>query len=141
MELSQKKMLLDSLAAFGSCEITVSGESMKPFIRQGDRVVIFRTTKPVLPGHVIAFFNNDQLIVHRVYAVKGDPIGSRLYAVCGDSSVHSHGEINKESVIGRVHYLLRKGNKHSLWFQYPFCLLALLVGPFLRASVIMRKKE
>jgi signal peptidase I len=135
MEQSQKNIFLDALDTFGSCEITVSGESMKPFMRPGDRVFIVRTTHRVLPGHVIAFFNNDQLIIHRVYAVRKDRNGNRHYRVCGDSSTDSHGDINAESVEGKVHHLLRNGKKHSLWFRYPFCLLALFLGPLLKACV------
>lgn len=128
------------MIAFGSSEITVSGESMKPFIRPGDRVLIVRTSHSVLPGHAIAFFNDDQLIIHRVYAVCKTADGKRIYKIWGDSSPNSHGRINEESVAGRVHHLLRNGKKHFLWFRYPFCLLALLLGPLLRVLVVVRKK-
>jgi hypothetical protein len=98
-------------------------------------VLIVHSSKAVLPGQIIAFFNSDQLIIHRVYAVKKGVDGNLLYAVWGDSSPGSHGEISVSAVAGRVHHLVRNGKKHSLWFFYPFCLLALLTGPLLRASV------
>jgi signal peptidase I len=112
---------------------------MKPFIQPGDRVFIVRTSDPVLPGHAIAFFNSDQLIIHRVYAVRKDRTENRQYRIWGDSSPDSHGEINLKSVEGRVHYLVRNGKKHSLWFRYPFCLLALLLGPLLKGCVVLSR--
>jgi hypothetical protein len=139
MDQTQKKMFLDSLSAFGSCEITASGESMKPFIRPGDSVFIVRTSHPVPPGHAIAFFNNDQLIIHRVYAVRKSQDGKRIYRIWGDSSPGSHGEIASGSVAGRVHHIVRKGGKHSLWFRYPFCIVALLLGPLLRTIVTIKE--
>jgi len=134
MKQDHKELLLEAIATLGSCEITVSGESMKPFIRAGDRVFVVRTPHPVQTGHAIAFFNEDQLIIHRVYAVGKGEDGNWIYRIWGDSSPDSHGRINSESVAGRVHHLLRKGRKHSLWFQNPLCLFALLLGPLFQAS-------
>jgi Peptidase S24-like len=139
MEQSQKNIFLDALDTFGSCEITVSGESMKPFIQPGDRVFVVRTLHPVQAGHVIAFFSNDQLILHRVYATEKGADGNWIYRVWGDSSPDSHGRINSESAAGRVHHLLRKGRKHSLWFQNPLCLLALSLGPLFQAFSLLSR--
>jgi signal peptidase I len=139
MEQSQKNIFLDALDAFGSCEITVSGESMKPFIQPGDRVFVGRTPHPVQAGHVIAFFSNDQLIIHRVCAIGKGAGGNWIYRVWGDSSPGSLGKINSESVAGRVHHLQRKGRKHALWFQNPLCLLALSLGPLFQAFALLSR--
>jgi hypothetical protein len=136
MEISHKKMLLEMLEKHGSCEVIVSGESMKPFIRPGDTVKIIRTGTDFLPGHAIAFFNSDQLIVHRVYGRKKLPAGNRLYKVWGDSSPDSHGVVLPESVAGRVQYILRSGKKYSVWFNHPFCALSLPFGLIFQAGVL-----
>jgi signal peptidase I len=139
MEQTQKRMLLDSLARFGSCDVTVSGESMKPFILPGDRVHIALTPRPFMPGHALAFFTGNQLIIHRICAVRKDPDGNRIYSIRGDSSPDSHGEISAQFVAGRVQHVHRHGRKYYLWFHYPFCLVTLLVGPAMRVCVSLRK--
>jgi hypothetical protein len=135
MKPSQKKILLDALTAFGSCEITASGESMKPFIKSGDKITIIKTLSVPLQGQVIAFFNNDQLIVHRIWKRRKISTKKWLLNIWGDSSPDSKGEISQDSVIGIVSAAYRNNKKHTLFFKYPFCLLALALGPLLKALV------
>ena len=125
-------MLLKALSEFGRCDVTVDGESMKPFIRSGDVATI--ATIPAHPrlGQVAAFFNNDQLIMHRITRRKKIPDGSWDLSVYGDSSPRSGGRVASSQVIGVVLYLNRNHRKHSLWFRSPFRLLAVPIGFLMR---------
>jgi hypothetical protein len=140
MEPSQKKILLDALTAFGSCEITASGESMKPFIKSGDKITIIKTLSVPLQGQVIAFFNNDQLIVHRVWARRKLSNKTWLLKIWGDSSPDSKGEISQYSVIGIVSAACRTNKKHTLFFKFPFCLLALPLGILLQTGTRFKQR-
>jgi hypothetical protein len=134
MEDSQKQLLSEALDTIGSCDVIVSGESMKPFILPGDTVHIARSNR-LRTGHVIAFFNDQQLIVHRILSRKKTGSDNWQYKVWGDSSPGSQGEITGGSVEGRVRYILRNGARHSFWFTYPFCLFALVLGFHFHAAV------
>jgi signal peptidase I len=139
MEPSQKKILLDALTAFGSCEITASGESMKPFIKPGDRITIVKPSCAPFPGQVIAFFNNHQLIVHRIWKRRKVSNKKWLLKVWGDSSPNSHGEIHQDSVIGIVSAAHRDHRRHFLWFRFPFCLLAIPLGFLFQAGILLKQ--
>lgn len=132
MKSFSKQMLLKALSEFGRCDVTVDGESMKPFIRSGDVATI--VTIPSYPrlGQVAAFFNNNQLIMHRIAGRKKIADGSWDLSVYGDSSPRSGGTVASSQVIGVVLYLNRNHRKHFLWFSSPFRLLAVPVGFLIR---------
>jgi hypothetical protein len=135
MKSFSKYMLLEALGELGRCDVTVDGESMKPFIRCGDVATI--ATIPSYPrlGQVAVFFNDDQLIMHRITRRKKLPDGSWDLSMYGDSSPYSGGKVDSSQVIGVVRYLNRNSRRHVLWFSYPFCILAVPIGFFIRFLV------
>jgi hypothetical protein len=132
MKSFSKHMLLKALGELGRCDVTVGGESMKPFIRSGDIATIVAIPSHPRLGQVAAFFNDDQLIMHRIARRKKIADGSWDLSVYGDSSPRSGGTIASSRVIGVVLYLNRNHRKHSLWFSSPFRLLAVPIGFLIR---------
>jgi signal peptidase I len=128
MEHIEKKLILKTLAEFGHCDITVGGESMKPFIRPGDRVRLLRSIRKPRPGDVVGFFNGNQLIIHRVIGRKTATDGNWQFSVWGDSSCDSIGTVHSSDIIGVVSFLRRKNKKRALWFKVPFNLLTVPFG-------------
>jgi hypothetical protein len=140
VEKNQKAMLCAALDEFGRCDITVGGESMRPFICDGDRASIVRPLRRPRYGDVAAFFKNDQLIVHRVVGWKRPANDCRLVIVRGDSSCHSTGTIGPDEIIGIVSHVERNGKKRSLWFRFPLRLLAIPVGLLLQTILSFKNR-
>jgi hypothetical protein len=135
MKSMSKYMLLEALRELGRCDVTVDGESMKPFIRCGDVATIVTIPSHPHLGQVAAFFNNDQLIMHRITRRKKTPYGSWNLSVYGDSSPFSGGKVDSSQVIGVVRYLNRNHRRHALWFSFPLCILVVPIGFFIRFLV------
>jgi hypothetical protein len=140
MKHASKRMLLDTLGKFGRCDVTVYGESMKPFIRRGDVATIVASNSPPLRGEVVAFFNGNQLIVHRVLRRKKNGDRTWSLAVYGDSSPCSGGTVLSSRVIGIVRHIKRDGRKHSLWLSSPLRILALPAGFLFRCRVSIGRR-
>jgi len=69
------ELVANALAALGSVTIPVSGVSMLPTLKPGERVVLHAVDRAALrPQDVIAFRLDGQLVLHRVHAVLPDRI-------------------------------------------------------------------
>jgi hypothetical protein len=133
-------MLRLAMETFSRCTVTVSGASMLPFIRPGDRVILEQSIKKPLLGRCVAFFEGDQLIVHRITRVmKNTPEGT-LWSVSGDSSPHSLTMLQPSSCIGMATGAERNGKVHTLWFVPPCTLLAVVIGKLLRSFTASRSR-
>ena len=131
-------MLRAAIETTGQCDITVHGQSMKPFIRDGDTVSICRKSSGPFPGEVVAFFNDDQLFVHRIVWTGNVPGKGRILWVWGDSSLHSLGKIWSNEVIGTVTRVSRDNKHHDLWLRFPFRMCAVLIGYLIHAALFVK---
>jgi hypothetical protein len=134
----QKAAFLETLSKNGVCALTVEGRSMWPFIRAGDCVTIVTAGKMPRAGSVVAVFNNDQCIVHRVVKICGRPGARGDVWICGDSSPGSQTQIQSSDIIGVAESIERNGKRHTRWLRPPLSLLALFFGIVLRAMVTLR---
>jgi signal peptidase I len=132
-------MLKSAMETLGTCDVIVSGESMKPFIRDGDTVSLSRITTVPNLGEVVAFFNGDQLIVHRIVWRRHRAPGEWHFLVWGDSSPGMAGRVSMHECIGRVIRVTRNGKLASLWILFPFRIIALLAGIFLHAVHLLKR--
>ena len=81
----------------------IEENSMSPFLKEGDNVLVWRFAKPKI-GDVIVFKVNDKHYVKRIEKIKGDQ-----YFVLGDNKKESidskkFGWIDKKDIIGKVIY-------------------------------------
>lgn len=132
-------MLVTAIETTGRCDITVHGQSMKPFIRDGDTVSICRKSNVPFPGEVVAFFNGDQLFVHRIVWTKKVRGKGRLIWVWGDSSLHSLGKIWSSEIIGAVTHVSRNNKYHDLWLRFPFRMCAVLIGLTIQGAFYIKE--
>ncbi len=111
---------------------------MWPFIQDGD--VLSLRHKPFKPrlGTVVGFFNEDQLITHRIiwYKRKG-PHRWEVY-VHGDASPFSLAKIDSEEIVGTVEYVKRRNKIIKSWFTYPLQIGIIPIG-FLLQSIVALK--
>jgi hypothetical protein len=139
MNADMKAMLLASLRQTGLCDLTVGGQSMWPFIRHGEKVRIRRIDRMPAIGSVAAFFNDSQLILHRVVwtARRGDFSGAVW--LWGDSSPHSLAKVGGTEIAGLVIGTLGGQHLHRFWFTTPARLLCLPIGALLHLLVHLRQ--
>jgi hypothetical protein len=139
MDPCQKEMLQAALQSFGKCDVVVMGESMKPFIRSGDIVSLSVMADIPCLGEVIAFFNDDQLLVHRIIWRKRLGPGDWRFWVWGDSSPGMPGKVSLSECLGKVVSLSRNNRKRNLWIFYPFRIIAIMAGIFLHGLHPLKK--
>jgi hypothetical protein len=132
-----KQAFCEALRTFGSCEVTVGGRSMWPFIRPGDTVTVSGGHLKPRRGMVIAFFAGDQLIVHRIIRVATGPAGLRELLVHGDSSPGSRAVISQDRAIGDVIAVKRDGRPAAAWLRPPLSWFAVVAGFALQGAVIL----
>jgi signal peptidase I len=139
MDPYQKEMLKSALQSFGKCDVTVHGESMKPFIGSGDTVSLSPYRDAPRLGEVIAFFNDNQLLVHRIIWRKKVALGEWDFWAWGDSSPGKPGRVSSRECIGRVTGITRNARSRNLWILFPFRIFALIAGIFLHALYLLKR--
>ena len=138
MKAAHKEMLLASLGRFNTCDVTVGGTSMWPFIQSGDSLSIVQ--KPFRPalGQVVAFFSGNQLITHRIIWYRKKEHDHWLLTVQGDASPFSFTRIQSDQVIGTVECLKRDTRTVSRSFRFPYRMLIIPVSFVLQIIIAIK---
>jgi len=113
---------------------TAKGVSMSPFIKDGDVITVTPLEgAPPGFGDVVAFFHpgTRKLAVHRVVGKEGD-----FYFLRGDNSSVADGLIPRNSILGKVARVERKGKKISWGLGPERFLIAFFNGKGLFVSLI-----
>ena len=140
MEKRQKEMIIAVMEKSGTCEIRVGGWSMWPFIRNNDIIRVARGVAPPYLGKVVAIFNGEQLIAHRVVWARRENGGRLIFWVLGDFFPGSLSRVEEDHLMGTVLGVRREGAIKKFWFIQPFCGLAIVIGFFLRTILSVGDK-
>lgn len=94
--------LLDELLSHG-CEVRfrATGDSMLPFVRDGDVLLVREASRPKLGEVILAKATPDRLVAHRVIRII-DVNGQPAYLVKGDTLVKPDGVLTLPSIVGRI---------------------------------------
>jgi|WetSurSiteA1Bulk_404760.scaffolds.fasta_scaffold52201_1 signal peptidase I len=97
-------LVRDALQQGGRARLTVTGVSMRPFIRSGDVVELASVTAPTLTLGVVVLVETPegQYLLHRVTRKTADGLFTR-----GDANVHEEGPFNPNSIVARVTGVVR----------------------------------
>lgn len=112
-------VLRELLAQGQSVSLTVTGESMSPFLRHGrDQIRLAAVTAPSQRGDMVFFRRrNGQYIMHRV--LRRMPDGN--YAIIGDGQQQVESPIAPEQIFAVVTQVCRKGvwlGPESFWWRF-----------------------
>lgn len=120
---TEKSLLIETMGHNGSCRVRAGGHSMLPSIRDGDTVCI-ESLKGGLPakGDVVAFFNGENLILHRV--VKG-------LLTRGDRYFTSTRVVAIDEILGKVLWVERNGERFAPERSWRSVVLSVLYIPYL----------
>jgi signal peptidase I len=138
MESSQKALMLDTLKQFGSVTVRAHGQSMRPFIHDGDQVVIHKPSHPPSKGFVIVFFLGQQMCIKRLQSVHCSENGQFTLIIKGDSSPCSKATILFSECIGIVDHTIHNGKTKYFWFSRPGRILSLPIGAVLRTLIRLK---
>lgn len=107
------------------------GDSMRPFIKNGDLVEVHAVSKKVLVRGDVALcrLENGRLVVHRVIKVNKDSL-----LLQGDALHYTDGLVSQENVLGRVD----KVDHHGKSIQLDRPWLRFLVSLWLPLTVLHR---
>ena len=117
--------------------IPVSGQSMWPTIRNGDRVWIAHGSGRVRWGDVIVYRTGGRLVVHRVVSVAGNG-ERRQFITQGDNSDHRDAIVERSQVVGQVIAIERNGETWRMptdgrrWLHWGFAWMAAHLYAFRR---------
>lgn len=119
--------IIDTLNEGKKASITVKGNSMRPFFRDGKTVVVITKKNEYKKGDII-FFRYQQLFkLHRIKSIKDHHI-----IACGDNLMQKE-IIEKQDVIGYVESYQNKGKvtqTSSLFYKVKVCVW-LLIKPLI----------
>ena len=112
-------VLRELLAQGQSVSLTVTGESMSPFLRHGrDQIRLAAVTAPPQRGDMVFFRRrNGQYIMHRV--LRRMPDGN--YAIIGDGQQQVESPIAPEQIFAVVTQVCRKGTwigPKAFWWRF-----------------------
>ena len=120
MDIDAYMPVLQELLAQGqSVSLTVTGESMSPFLRHGrDQIRLAAVTAPPKRGDMVFFRRrNGQYIMHRV--LRRLPDGN--YAIIGDGQQQVEAPIAPEQIFAVVTQVCRKGTwigPEAFWWRF-----------------------
>lgn len=120
MDIDAYMPVLQELLAQGqSVSLTVTGESMSPFLRHGrDQIRLAAVTAPPKRGDMVFFRRrNGQYIMHRI--LRRMPAGN--YAIIGDGQQQVEAPIAPEQIFAVVTQVCRKGTwigPEAFWWRF-----------------------
>jgi len=95
-------------------KMEVAGNSMFPFLKEGDFIFMRKDAMHLLKaGDIIAFKRNNYWVAHRLLAAKLKH-GELIFLCKGDSCVKCDEEVNKNNFVGKIVAYSRNGEKVDL---------------------------
>lgn len=111
-----------------------SGFSMRPFLKEGEKLVIKKTAaKDLRIGDIILYRLDNRLVCHRlIKKTKGYSIYTR-----GDNCDKSDGPISQDAVLGAAIAVMKNNHLISLtgWRRFFLNPLIAVIAPFLKFGV------
>jgi signal peptidase I len=118
------ELVKEILSKGAKCCFQAKGQSMSPFIKDGDIVTISPLTdsSPRI-GDVVAFNHpgNEKLIIHRVVKKR-----NKDYYVRGDNAIEADGLVQGKNILGYVKKVERNGKKVQIGLGPERFLIAFL---------------
>ena len=101
-----------------SVSVTVSGNSMSPFlIHQRDRVFFEKPARPLKAGDIAFYQRSDgRYVMHRIYKINSDG-----YFMVGDAQNVIEGPLRREQIFAVITACERKGKRISsgdFWWEF-----------------------
>jgi len=94
----------------GSLKVKVNGNSMWPFLKNGDIAIVkYVDFKEVHPGDIVFTYVGSNILCHRVFDKRGDSIVTKA-----DTFIGFDPPVRKDDLIGKVTAKEKKGKVYRL---------------------------
>lgn len=111
MKEYQRRSLLEAMDKFGYCEVQAYGQSMRPCIKDGDKVRISREFKCLKTGDIAACFIDNQLVIHRIIGFVNT--GSLKETILrGDAYPGTDIRVKYSDIVGKIRIII-----DGKWYQ------------------------
>ena len=121
---------------FGFSIFNISSGSMKETI-QIDDIIIVKEEQNLNEGDIITFFQNDQIVTHRIIELLDD--GD--FITKGDANNSKDGKVFKQNVIGKVVKIIPKGGVWVKVFTDSKVITCICITLFFIGITIKNNKE
>ncbi len=121
---------------FGFSIFNISSGSMKETI-QIDDIIIVKEEQNLNEGDIITFFQNDQIVTHRIIEILDD--GD--FITKGDANNSKDGKVYKQNVIGKVVKIIPKGGVWVKVFTDSKVITCICITLFFIGITIKNNKE
>ena len=110
--------LLTSEEAVEALPLTISGNSMAPFLVHGrDTVYLSRISEPLKPGDVVLYRRkNGSYVLHRIHSIQ-----SPFYTMAGDAHPGVEPGIHRDQILAIMTCAKRKGKLEqpgTFWWEF-----------------------
>lgn len=123
------KYVAEEIADGKNVKLRVRGNSMIPFIREDDFIILIPCNPSTLKiGDVVLFNHNKEVHLHRIIRKKGNRL-----ILQGDGNIIAKEEIALHDVIAKMKQIIQKKGKKvnaDAWVWYFFFYLWFYVRPF-----------
>lgn len=128
------KKFEDIISEQGKLVYTNVGDSMYPFIKQRDLLVIEKINSP-LKKYDVPLYKRDtgQYVLHRIVKIKNGE-----YYICGDNRAYLERGIEDRHIIGLLTEIVRDGKTISVYSAK--CRVYTLFLPLRRFIILIKKK-
>ncbi len=97
--------------------LAIASDSMNPYFKRGDAVLIDKNDKTLDVDDVIAFKNEKKIVVHRIIKVKKIK-NQYYYTTKGDNNYNDdNNEIASEDIVGKVNYIVPIIGYPTVWLS------------------------
>lgn len=92
----------------------IHGNSMKPFLSDGDSILVNHDISILHQGDIVVFQNDDGLIAHRLIKTKKFPNKSSIYYTKGDNRTRFDPPMVEKDILGKVLSIRKNGREFEL---------------------------
>lgn len=107
----------------GSFRFHTQGNSMFPFILDGDEVIIERIEPEDLrPGDVVMYVRGSKMVIHRIIKIYTTSTLRKLFILKGDNLSYTDQPIWQEDIGGKATRIIRGDREYSIHSFHPLLI-------------------
>gem|GEM_PF-277756 len=117
------EFIRDTIKKTGSFRFQTQGNSMFPFILDGDEVIIERIEPEDLrPGDVVMYVRGSKMVIHRIIKIYTTITLRKLFILKGDNLSYTDQPVWQEDIGGKATRIIRGNREYSIYSFHPLLI-------------------